>query len=74
MISIISKWNLLDQNLERKEFSMVLFDCRLEYNHHGDYGLETNEEVSEELGLTKMRHQPSIRIEKIEPSIDKSLE
>lgn len=53
---------------------MIPFDCRLEYNHHGDYGLETNEEVSEELGLTKMRHQPSIQIEKIEPSIHKSLE
>lgn len=63
----------LAHNLKRKEFGIVLLDYRMDYNHR-DYGEETVEEVSEELVLTKTRLQPNVRLEKVQPSIDKTLE
>lgn len=64
----------LAHNLKTKEFGIVLLDYRMDYNHR-DYGEETvSEEVSEELVLTKTRLQPNVRLEKVQPSIDKTLE
>lgn len=39
-----------------------------------EYRVEPDEEVSEELVLTKTRLQPDVRQEKIQPPIDKTLE